>query len=84
MCLVVLKGEDMLYIVYKSGEEQSWHMPFDLTLKMSARAVEEVQADGDELEYIRNNFTNLPTATGRVARWFGETARFIIANLKVG
>lgn len=40
-----------------------------------------VQADGDELEYIRNKFTNIPMTNGRVVRWHGEMARFILSNI---
>jgi hypothetical protein len=42
--------------------------------------VDEVQADGDELEYIRNEFSNLRMSRGRVVTWFGDDARFIAQN----
>ncbi|KKN81554.1 hypothetical protein LCGC14_0318130 [marine sediment metagenome] len=44
--------------------------------------VDEIQADGDELEYIKTNFTNLPMAPlKKVVRWRGEHARFILNHL---
>ncbi len=44
--------------------------------------VTEVQADGHELEYIYENFTDLPhLSNGRVVRWFGDHARFIAGNI---
>lgn len=44
--------------------------------------VEEIQADGDELEHIKSNFTNLPMANHvHVVRWSGEFARFILNHL---
>ena len=42
-----------------------------------------VQADGDELEKISDQFVNLPITTGRVVRWQGEMARFIVNNLNL-
>lgn len=44
--------------------------------------VESVQADGYELEQIRNTFTNIPMSYNRVVQWTGETAQFIWNNLK--
>lgn len=45
------------------------------------RPVSEIQADGDELEYIQKHFTNLPMANlSRVVRWKGDLAQFIYDN----
>jgi len=40
-----------------------------------------VCADGDELEKIRAEITGIPMSTKRVVTWFGDDARFIVANL---
>lgn len=51
-----------------------------------------IQADGHELTHILNNFVNIPklavdseigdnTSRGYVMRWFGDDAKFIIANI---
>lgn len=85
----------MLYIVSKipSGEEteEVWYVegshvgtPRHRPPRTHPTEVIEVQADGDELAYILNRFTNLPGFQGRcpsVVRWFGPTAQFIVANL---
>jgi hypothetical protein len=42
----------------------------------------ELQADGDELDAIREQFPFLmPRNNKRVIRWFGDVAKFICANL---
>lgn len=42
----------------------------------------EIQADGHELEHILTNIKGIRTAPNkRVVRWFGDEARFILANL---
>jgi hypothetical protein len=43
-----------------------------------------LQADGDELEYIKRKFNNISTVNGaHVVRWYGDHARFIIGNILV-
>lgn len=42
--------------------------------------VEWLQADGDELEYIKKRFHNLPFAES-ICLWRGEMAQFILDNL---
>jgi hypothetical protein len=42
-----------------------------------------VQADGDELEKIKQQFSNLRMTTNRVVFWTGEDAQFIVDNLKL-
>ncbi len=44
--------------------------------------VEEVQADGYELVRIMQQFKNLPMHHNEIVHWFGDDAKFIIANLK--
>jgi hypothetical protein len=42
----------------------------------------EIRADRGELEFIRDNFTNIPYALHRYVQvWRGEFARFILDNL---
>lgn len=41
----------------------------------------EVQANGHELEYIRNTMSNIPMVTNKkVVRWYGDHAKFIANN----
>ena len=42
----------------------------------------DLQADGNELEAIRNQFTGIPMHNGRVVKWFGADAAFIAMHLK--
>lgn len=46
------------------------------------RSVISLQADGHELEAIREQFTGIPMHKGRVVEWFGDTAAFIAMHLK--
>ncbi len=42
-----------------------------------------VQVDGHELEAVKDQLRYLPGSyTGRVVRWYGDHARFIIGNLE--
>ena len=43
----------------------------------------EVQADGDEANYIKDEFDNIPfPVRTRVIRWYGDMAAFIAQNLR--
>lgn len=42
-----------------------------------------VQADNDELELIRRQFSNIPMTTNRVVRWSGSDAWFIANNINM-
>jgi len=74
----------MLSIQFDSGNVRNWHIgeknpvPF-----ASVYAVQDIQADGDELEHIHNMFSNSTNIIpkGRVVRIFGDLAKTIIANL---
>lgn len=75
-----------MYIVVDwngSDVEMTWHVGKFLPIASEdVKHIKEVQADGDELEYIKNNFSHMPVNVNRrVNRWFGEMARFIVANL---
>lgn len=49
----------------------------ELTVEM----VNIIQADGDELEYIKQRFANIPIAHG-ICIWRGDMAKFIWENLE--
>lgn len=77
----------MLFISYSksynpsNNETRKWHLgepTEDLTKNGMVTAI---QADGDELEYIRGHFSNVPMANASVVTWTGEMAMFIVANL---
>lgn len=71
----------MMYIVTNSGMDEQWHIG-ERRPDITPSHVTEVQADGDELTYIGERFTNLPVdRLGSVVRWFGDHAKFIVSNL---
>ena len=43
--------------------------------------IERLFATGDELEFIRENFSNIPTRRGNLNIWRGDMAKFIFENL---
>lgn len=49
--------------------------------RAKAEDIEIVQADGDELQYIKENFAHIPIGPAVVAKWRGEMAQFIFENL---
>ena len=74
----------MICIKFKSSKSKkhfNWYVG-DGRPGVNLEQVEEIQADGDELDHIKTNFTNLPMANHRrVVRWSGEFARFILSHL---
>jgi hypothetical protein len=50
-------------------------------VKKLAQYTISLHADGDELEHITRTITGIPLSKGRVQHWFGDTAKFIAANL---
>lgn len=86
----------MLYITYKREgygyDYHTWHidtkLPEGMKEKLSDSANAEdlsnlvsVYADGDELEWIENNFRNMPVGKGRSTTYFGDMAKMIVAAL---
>lgn len=78
----------MLYVVVQqpeSGETACYNAHKGAGRFPSSVAIHTVmvQADGHELSAIEEQFYNVPMHEGRVVRWFGETAKFIVGNLKL-
>ena len=75
-----------LYVTMKGqapGRYHTWHigsLPHP-DISGNEESVEDVQADGDELDRIKKHFTNLPMTTARVVRWYGDDAKFIAGNI---
>lgn len=61
-------------------EKQFWPNGEEKAL-LDVNIVVQVYADGDELDHIRKFFKNIPDRMALDMTWFGETARFIHANL---
>lgn len=78
-----------MLLIVTTMKEYRWYVgqdaritPTDDGITLMEDGICLVQADGDELEYIRNNFINIPfSKTKRVQRWFGQEANFIALNL---
>lgn len=75
----------MLSIKLNNGKYKSWHVGQGNPVAYHDIVnVEDVQADGDELDHIQQMFlqtATLPIPRGRVVRWFGDHARLIVGNL---
>jgi len=82
----------MLHIFAKdydgSTSNVTWQVGQPLPLLPSGNLLNElnvlrVQADGEELNYIKAFFIRLPMATFRIGmfNWYGHHAKFIVGNL---
>lgn len=66
---------DVRTFVCHTGEELHYDIMDNL------QNVTEVQADGEELDRIRNNMPGIPQAlTKKAVRFYGDHAKFITAN----
>lgn len=74
----------MLVITTYQGNNREWHVNTPLPSFGSRDSVVHLQADGDELEAIREQFTGIPMHRGRIVTWRGEIASFIFAHLQAG
>jgi len=70
----------MMYIMEKHSEHfHTWSVGKSLPERID---VDEVQADGDELNYIMKNFTNIPFHNSKLVQsWTGDVAQFIVKHL---
>jgi len=52
---------------------------------IDARYIDYIEVTDEELSYVRAHFANIPmyTATTNHAMWFGDNARFIVANMTI-
>jgi hypothetical protein len=77
----------MMYIISRrklnTEEQVCWHVNEPSLIEQEdVKFVTEVQADCDELDWIRERFLHLPIHNrARVQRWFGDHAKFIAAHL---
>ena len=70
-------GEQFEATLYVGG---GWVRDYD---RFEFLSIHSVQADGDELEEVKQQFPNLRMTTNRVVFWTGEDAQFIVDNLKL-
>jgi len=73
----------MIDPIDKSLYAKTWHINEPTPLRpYEPNRVTAVQADMDELIYIRYNFSNLPQVKNRlVVNYYGDIAKFIAGNL---
>lgn len=72
----------MLYLVLDTGSEIGWNIGGDNTVLLFASKVIEIRANGNELGLIYERFSNIPMPINcRIVNWYGDIAKFIIANL---
>ena len=68
---------------FGTEQTQDLHIPGDRPW-IKAEEVLSVQADCDELQLILEEISGIPHhANRRVQRWYGDDAKFIVANLFV-
>jgi hypothetical protein len=77
----------MLWVVYNEGTAEFAEAEFHVGGKdrkiVYETSITRIQADGDELEAIREQFTGIPMSTARVVVWYGEMSRFIAGNIRL-
>jgi len=71
----------MLYIKTEDGDSSSYHVGAGRITSIHPDWVREVQADGHELEVIKEQFTQLPMHSGLVVNWYDGLAKFIVSNV---
>lgn len=70
----------MVYIAANERlSSQTWCL--GQILSGAIQDVSYIQANGDELEYIKASFENLAYPKTKVVRWYGDTAKQIVAFL---
>lgn len=55
----------------------TWHVGESVNNTALWNGAKAIQADGDELDYIRAHFSNIRMHDGRVVRWTNVDAEFI-------
>lgn len=53
----------------------------DIRIQYEGFEVQSIEATSQELEYIKNQFFNIPVTKGSYCIWQGEMANFILNNL---
>lgn len=66
---------------FVTDDISSWRNRYSLKEAEDFAWIEAVEANEDELMWIRDHFKNLPITNNTRVVWFGELARFIVANL---
>lgn len=72
-----------LYVTHSNGVVGEFHVGKKVEYaRRDLMLVEEVQADGHELDWIMHWFNDsIPCHKGRVMSWYGDTAKMIAKSL---
>lgn len=73
----------MLYINFgKTEREAVWHIGESLPY-IETQCIQFIQADGDELDHIKNQFGDtIPFSKRPVQSWYGDFAKSIVFALR--
>jgi hypothetical protein len=75
----------MFCVVFKDGFEMEFHVPLTPDVKRVLREedvqAEFLQADGDELAYLYEQFPTWIPPRRRIVKFYGDMARNLVANL---
>lgn len=78
-CGAIFKTTHMAFTILRSDNiKHTWHVPANKPHR--DMLIKKLWAEGDELEYIRTRFDNVPIAHSWCV-WHGEMAQFIYDNL---
>lgn len=73
-----------LFVTFSNGTDREYHVGVSVRFPdREVLSIVSVTADGDELEWIKEQFGNtIPTYKGRVVSWYGDIARCIASSLE--
>lgn len=74
----------MLHIKSSDKQGSTWQVGQELCFDFPPEDIFEIYATEDELAYILDRFDNIPkikNSVSEVQYWYGDHAKFIIANL---
>ena len=75
----------MLQAYMSNNTIDSWKVGETMDILTYKGAIDSILIDGDELEYVKTHFSNLPSVStasnNYVVKYYGEMARFIVGNI---
>ena len=71
----------MLQAYMSNDTIDSWKVGETMMIPTYKGAIDSILIDGNELEYVRRHFSNLPSVNNYVIKYYGEVARFIVGNI---
>ena len=71
----------MLQAYMSNDTIDSWNIGETMIISTYKDAIDSILIDGDELEYVKTHFSNLPSVNNYAVKYYGEMARFIVGNI---